>query len=138
MTASDSLVFVDTGAWYALQDADDRCHQAALYFFDTRPRLITSNYVIDETITLTLYRLGHQAALKVGEKLWSGVLARIVRVSESDERAAWDLFKRYSDKTFSFTDCTSFVLMERLRLQQAFTFDDHFVQTGQFIRMPRP
>jgi len=32
MTAADSLVFVDTGAWYALQDADDRCHQAALCF----------------------------------------------------------------------------------------------------------
>jgi predicted nucleic acid-binding protein len=62
----------------------------------------------------------------MGEKLWSGTLARIVRVSRADEQAAWDLFRRYDDKTFSFTDCTSFVVMERLGLRKAFTFDNHF------------
>jgi predicted nucleic acid-binding protein len=136
MTPANPPVFVDTGAWYALQDADDRCHTAALRFFENRPHMVTSNYVIDETITLTLSRLGHRSASNIGEKLWSGELARIVRVSEEDERAAWELFKRFTDKTFSFTDCTSFIVMERLGLQQAFTFDDHFVQTGQFSRIP--
>jgi predicted nucleic acid-binding protein len=136
MTPADLPVFVDTGAWYALQDADDRWHEAALRFFDVRPRLITTNFVIDETITLLLRHLGHKAALVVGERLWAGELARIVRVSSADEQVAWDLFKRYDDKTFSFTDCTSFVVMERLGLQRAFSFDDHFSQTGQFIRVP--
>ena len=136
MTSINPLVFVDTGAWYALQDADDRWHEAALRFFDAMPRLITTNFVIDETITLLSRNLGHGAALAVGEKLWTGALAQIVRVSRADEQAAWNLFKRYDDKTFSFTDCTSFAVMERLGLREAFTFDDHFAQTGQFIRVP--
>jgi hypothetical protein len=46
------LVFVDTSAWYALQDANDRWHKAALRFLSTKPRLITTNFFIDETITL--------------------------------------------------------------------------------------
>ncbi len=136
MTSVNSLVFVDTGEWYALQDADDRWHEAALRFFNTKPRLITTNFVIDEAITLLSRHLGHGTALVMGERLWNGALARIVRISKADEQAAWDIFKRYDDKTFSFTDCTSFAVMERLGLREAFTFDDHFAQTGQFIRVP--
>jgi len=34
------------------------------------------------------------------------------------------------DKDFSFTDCTSFVLMREMRLTQALTTDSHFRQMG--------
>jgi predicted nucleic acid-binding protein len=92
---------------------------------------------IDEIITLALDRLGYRQALVLGEKLWSGQLARLVYISKADQRAAWNLFKKYDDKEFSFTDCTSFVVMERLGLLHAFAFDEHFEQVGQFIRLPR-
>ena len=42
----------------------------------------------------------------------------------------WSLFKRFADKEFSFTDCTSFVLMRRLGLHEALAFDGHFTQAG--------
>jgi len=61
----------------------------------------------------------------------------IAHVSKADQRAAWKLFKKHDDKEFSFTDCTSFVVMERLGLLYAFAFDEHFEQTGQFTRVPR-
>ena len=136
MNVKTSFVFVDTGAWYALEDAGDRWHLAAVRFMQSRPRLITTNFVIDETITLVLSHLGYKAALSIGERLWSGRLAGVARVSQTDEREAWALFKQYDDKMFSFTDCTSFVVMKRLGLIRAFAFDDHFTQTGQFIRVP--
>jgi predicted nucleic acid-binding protein len=49
---------------------------------------------------------------------------------------AWKLFKDYSDHAFSFTDCTSFALMEHLRLKQAFSFDAHFREYGKFVIAP--
>ena len=48
---------------------------------------------------------------------------------------AWKVFEKYSDKDFLFTDCTNFIVMEMLRINEAFSFDKHFAQYG-FIRLP--
>lgn len=40
------------------------------------------------------------------------------------------LFFQYRDKDFSFTDCTSFVIMREVRLTHAITTDSHFRQMG--------
>jgi len=48
---------------------------------------------------------------------------------------AWQLFQRYRDKRYSFTDCVSFAVMKRLKLKTALTFDKHFTQAG-FERKP--
>lgn len=39
-------------------------------------------------------------------------------------------------KEFSFTDCTTFAVMERLKIPAAFTFDEHFRQYGRFKVYP--
>ena len=44
--------------------------------------------------------------------------------------AAWQLFQTYDDKEWPFTDCTSFILMQRRIIRQAFAFDRHFEQAG--------
>ena len=129
-------IFVDTSAWYAILDQGDANHRDAVDFLKTYPLLVTSNFVIDETITLVRMHLGHRIAVEIGDKLWKGVLAIVIHVTEEDERAAWEVFKRYSDKSFSFTDCTSFVLMKRLHIDRAFSFDRHFRQTGEFTLVP--
>ena len=36
-----------------------------------------------------------------------------------------DILRRYDDKSFSYVDATSFSLMERLGIRQAFSFDPH-------------
>jgi len=133
MIPDGAVVFVDSSAWYALANERDRNHEAACHFMQGRYRLVTTNFVIDETITLVLTRKDYRAALDIGNELWSEKQARIVWLSRQDQRAAWELFKRYSDKQFSFTDCTSFVVMERLGLACAFAFDEDFAQTGQFV-----
>ena len=136
MRPRSSYMFVDSSAWYALVNARDKNHLAAKRFLNVGHRLLTTNFVIGETITLVLVRKGYQAAVDLGEQLWSEEQARIVWLSRADQRAAWQLFKRYSDKDFNFTDCTSFVVMERLELTHAFAFDENFSQTGQFVCVP--
>jgi len=129
-------VFVDTSAWYALLNARDVRHERALQLLDETYRLVTTNYVIDETITLTLIRAGYRQAVSVGDMLWSGKASEIVRITEEDEQAAWRMFKQFDDKQFSFTDCTSFVVMQRMGITLAFTFDDDFARTGLFVCLP--
>ena len=124
-------VFVDTSAWYALLDRADADHQAVVPLFDRfRDRLITSNYILDEAITLVRFRLGTEAALKFGSLAWAGQLARIQRVSAKDEQAAWGIFARYKDHAFSFTDCTSFAIMERTGTTAALAVDSDFRAYG--------
>lgn len=129
-------VFADTSAWFAIQDVDDANHVLAMDFMQQRPLLITTNFVIDETITLVRAHLSHRDAVDIGERLWRGEMAIVVWITREDEQAAWELFKRYDDKKFSFTDCTSFVVMRRLGILHAFTFDEDFEQTGEFVRVP--
>jgi uncharacterized protein len=134
-----SEVFADTGAFVALVDADDRNHGAARRFVRAlakrRRSLLTSTYVLDETVTLVRLRVGHAAAVGFGERLFHTRWCRIVDVDEDLRRTAWDLFVRYDDQTFSFTDCTSFALMRSMGLTEAFAFDGDFEAAG-FARLP--
>ncbi len=54
----------------------------------------------------------------------------VVRVRAADEERAREIVFRYGDKDFSLADAISFVVMERLHIHQAFTFDQHFAQYG--------
>lgn len=120
-------VFVDTGAWYALADSDDADHMAAAAFLaaNTLP-LVTTNFVFSETVTLLRYRIGYSAARSFGQKLKESKLVRVVAVTPADEERAWEIFTKYRDQDFSFVDCTSFAVMERMKLATAFAFDRHF------------
>jgi len=130
--------FVDTSAWFAYanrQDPDHRRIRAALQTF--QGRLITSNFVFDETVTLCLYRLGRQVAATVGEVLRDPTVVALLRITPEDEQHAWVLWLARPDKTYSFTDCTSFVIMRRLGLQSAIAVDTDFQREG-FLLLPPP
>jgi len=124
-------VFVDTGAWYALVDAKDPDHPpVAACLAQYGGRLVTSNFVFDETVTLLRYRLSYRAARAFGDTLQAGGLALVLRLTPRDEAGAWGIFTRYRDKSFSFTDCTSFALMKRLGIGSAVAIDDDFRAFG--------
>ena len=53
-----------------------------------------------------------------------------------DERAALVYLGRHQDKAYSFVDCVSFVVMDRLGIQEAFTVDGDF--THRFVALPGP
>lgn len=124
-------VFVDIGAWYALVDADDPDHaRVAACFREYGGRLVTSNYVFDEVITLTRYRLGWEAASRLGDQLRTNRVAQIESITPQDEDAAWTIFSRYRDKSFSFTDCTSVALVKRVGIAVCLAIDGDFRAYG--------
>ena len=127
-------LFVDASAWLALNDKNDQYHGEAvsrsILIKQQKIQLVTSEYVFDETITIIRYRVSHRAAVMFGDALMSSTITSIEDITDEESLKAWVLFKKYGDKELSFTDCTSFALMMKLKLQKAFTFDDHFKQVG--------
>ena len=91
--------------------------------------MLTTNYIVAETHTLLLNRIGYTTALQVIEELYKSQ-TRIYRVREAEERKAFDIIRMYADKEFSLIDAISFATMERFHMTQAFTFDHHFAQYG--------
>lgn len=122
-------MFVDTGAWYAVADASDRHHDEAKRFYlehAAQGRLITSDLVVSETWTLVSAHLGRRAALRFWETM-RVTRTPIVTLEPVDLEAAWRIVHAFRDQDFSFTDCTSFAVMERLGIDEAFAFDAHFL-----------
>jgi hypothetical protein len=120
-------LFVDTGAWYAVVDKKDPDHnQAELFLRNNKTPLLTTNFIFDEAVTLIRSRLGWNAAKDFGTNLKGSSFAGIIKVRDEDEENAWRIFLKFKDQDYSFTDCTSFAVMERLKIDTAFSFDSHF------------
>ena len=131
------MTFVDSGGRFATFVPSDRRHGEATRRFgwNTSP-LITTDYVVDET--LTLLRAGGELAraIAVADAFFSGELAMIHYITPEEIRAAWGVFRTFGDKQWSFTDCTSKVVMETLGLSTAYAFDHHFRQFGSVLIVP--
>jgi hypothetical protein len=92
--------------------------------------LVTSDFVMDETLTLFRIRLGLDAAERWWELVSSSSRVTWEWIDPSRAEAARAWFFRWRDKEFSFTDCTSFVIMKERRLKSALTSDKHFAMAG--------
>jgi uncharacterized protein len=122
---------VDTSAWYALADRKDPDHGAVAQCLRERSgQLVTTNFIFDESVTLMRYRLGSSVARTFGEQLLHGGAARWLAITRRDEVRAWEIFVRYRDKAFSYTDCTSFAAMRRLGIDTAVAIDEDFRAFG--------
>ncbi len=121
---------MDTSALYALLDRSDanhrRAEEALLRLKEERAQVFLSNYIRAETHALLLSRLGPSLAREwLLSNRWP-----VERASERDEERAVEIIAKCGDKGFSYVDCISFAVMERLRVRRAFTFDAHFQQFG--------
>ncbi|MCP4680979.1 MAG: type II toxin-antitoxin system VapC family toxin [Desulfobacterales bacterium] len=127
-------IFIDTSAFIAFFDKSDNNHLEATLLMNkikkNRLRLLTSDYIFDETITMALSRGGHELAVKVGEYLLSSKVIELIWLDESHIKKSWKFFRKQFDKNYSFTDCTSFVLMKGKGVIPYFAFDEHFKQAG--------
>lgn len=127
-------VLVDTSGWVALFVENDKNHKKALAIFEeiknSKALIYTSDYCVDETITTILVRGNHKQSVLAGEALFTSKIIKIVYVCPDYLQAAWELYQKYKDKMFSFTDVTSFVIMQDLNIGKAFAFDREFVQAG--------
>jgi predicted nucleic acid-binding protein len=131
------MTFVDTGAWAALFVPADPLHVSAQgWLLENRDRLVTTDYIVDEVLTLIQTRFSVQVAIRAGQSLFDERLSSLVHVTPEDLDRAWKVFRTHADKRWSFTDCTSLATMERLKIGKAFAYDKHFTQMRGIRRVP--
>jgi uncharacterized protein len=131
------MIFVDTGAWFASIVPSDANHVAAIQWLNQNSELLlTTDYVVDETLTLLRSRGEMQRSIDLGTAFFSGALATLHYLTPDDVQQTWSVFRQYSDKNWSFTDCSSKVVTERLQISVAFAFDHHFRQFGSIRVVP--
>jgi predicted nucleic acid-binding protein len=132
-------IFVDTGAWFAVQARDDEWHGRAvgtLRALLAGPcALVTTNHVVGETYTLLRVVSGHGAAVRFLDYLEESRRLERIFVDQETEGRALRLLRQHADQDFSFVDATSFAVMRAEKVRHAFAFDRHFSTAG-FLRVP--
>lgn len=127
-------LFVDTSGLYALADHRDPLRVAARKHTSARiasgARLVITDYVLDEACTLAKARAGSYAALRLLELVEASAGFRMEWIGPDRFDAAKAHFRKHADHGYSFTDCTSFVVMRERRLRDALTSDHHFAEAG--------
>jgi len=118
------MIFVDTGAWYASLVPTDPDHTRAVQW-------LAANHS-----PFLRVRGERQRALLLGAKFFNQELAEIHKITSTDLTLAWEIFEQFDDKNWSFTDCTSKVVIEQLSIKVAFAFDHHFRQFGTIEVVP--
>jgi predicted nucleic acid-binding protein len=127
-------ILLDTGYIIALEAADDQNHEVASNYWRSLPKplppLITTSYIFDEIVTFFNSRNRHGKATEVGERLLSSPSIQLVHVDQALFFNAWKLFRQRKDKSYSLTDCISFLVMKKSGCEEALSFDKHFRQEG--------
>jgi predicted nucleic acid-binding protein len=101
-----------------------------------REPLVTTDYVLDETLTLLRARGQYARAIAWGGPILRGERCALHVLAPADLQGACDVFRRFADKDWSFTDCTSKVVMRRLDVRRAVSLDHHFRQFGDVEVLP--
>lgn len=131
------MIFVDTGAWFARFVPDDPDHSLLeTWFAGNDEPLVTSDYCVDETLTLLVARKRLRLSLEVGRGLFEQAVARLHFLTPDQIHRAWVLFQSQARVGWSFTDCTSKIVMDDLRIRTVAALDHHFRQLGNFSIVP--
>lgn len=131
------MIFVDTGAWFAVTvPSDPNYLNAKIWMQQNQELLLTTDYIIDETLTLLRARGEFRRAIALGEAFFTQELTQIHYLTQNEIRLTWQTFRQFADKQWSFTDCSSKVILEMFQCREAFAFDHHFKQFGSVNVVP--
>jgi hypothetical protein len=129
-------LFVDTGIFGAFANPRDSHHRHATAILEQGVRgrwgrLVTSDYVFDEAVTLTLARTRSlEACHRIGDLILGtgreGRFFDLVFVSPRVFLRSWSRFVRLAARGLSFTDCTTLELMQTLRIRELASLDSDF------------
>lgn len=132
------IIFVDTWGWLAIGHRKDPFHKEIKAYYQrlraSNCQIVTSDYVLDETITILFRREDCEEAIHFIEGIFQAAEAGYLTIDKiTAERfaSAWQLRKRFKDKPrISFTDITTMVIMQERVIKQLLTKDEHFIHVG--------
>jgi uncharacterized protein len=130
----DKEIFVDTSGFYALLVRADETHTTAAARMAEaarqRQRLITTDYVLDETATLLKARGLATLTQRLFTTVFASSACTVVWMDAQRFTVVTKYFEQHRDQPWSFTDCSSFCVMRERKITEALTKDRHFGQAG--------
>jgi len=124
-----ALVLLDTSALFAGIDADDPNYASAhRYFAKQSNTYLVADTIFSEAATLIRHRLGVGLAVGVGTAILAGDPFRLHRLTVEEAEESWRIFCRFTDKDWSYADCSLLALSQHLQIGEVFAFDRHFDQ----------
>jgi uncharacterized protein len=125
-------LFVDTSAILAILNAADQKHARAgstyRNLLETAEPLISTNYIILETVALLQSRLGISAVVTFQKDILPTL--DVEWLTKESHEAAMTALLTASRRKLSLVDCTSFLTMRKRGLSRVFAFDAHFAEHG--------
>lgn len=108
-----TVLFVNTSFGIALELADDQHHDLAGQYWQSlvtsKPNLVTTSYIFDEIVTFFNSRNRHDKAVEVGNRFLTSTAIQLIQVDEDLFLEGWNYFQKHGDKSYSLTDCISFL-----------------------------
>jgi predicted nucleic acid-binding protein len=129
-------LFLDSSFLVALHNSNDPNHAKANSSFRNlwrdHPNLrpIYTDYIFDEFATILMVRLNKTKAIQICEKVLADPTLTMYSIDEARFEKTWRTFKKFKDKEWSFTDCSSYTIMKEFKIKDAASFDHHFKQFG--------
>ena len=128
------MIFVDTSAWFArLVPTAPEHGEVRQWFVDAVEPQVTTDYIVDETLTLLVARGRHDVAKAAAHEFFDGSLAKLHYLTQSQIERAAILFRQKTAAGWSFTDCTCKIVIDDLQVSAALTLDRHFAEFGVSI-----
>ncbi len=126
------MIFVDTSFWVALRNRRDPHHDEARQLLQAKATipLVSTNRVRGETWTFLRRRAGHGSATNFLDFIEQATRLHVEHVNAAMEEEALGWLRRHDEREYSFVDATSFALMRRLGVADAFAFDGDFAAAG--------
>jgi predicted nucleic acid-binding protein len=125
---------LDTSYILALEIKNESDHQPVLqnwaFLAKSKHVLVTTTYIFDEIVTFFNSRNLHHKAVEVGNRLLLSPDIELVEIDRTLFNWGWQYFQTHQDKSYSLTDCLSFIVMEQREIVTALTLDRHFLQAG--------
>jgi uncharacterized protein len=137
---ASKAVFGDASFFFGLAAKRDIVHEDATRTFSgllrANRQIVTTDYVLDETLTLVKARTNPATALALLDRIESSRAIAVEFIHPERYESAKLFFRKHADHGYSFTDCTSFVVMRDLGITEALTTDRHFVEAGFKALLP--
>ena len=124
------------GSYGPFAEADPDHEAATKFIAENREPLTTSDYVVAELLNLFVFRRQKEKGIRWVDKVLSSGAIQVVTIDSQRFIEACRVYVAFADKAWSFTDCTSYVVLKHLSLTKAFSFDNHFRQFGIVYVVP--
>ncbi len=119
-------MIVDTSVFISFYHETDVNHKKAIEVLgNNQNRILISDYILNEVISVSLRKMGLERAKYILEIIIDQELVSVKHTSESEFYEILEIFKNQNDK-LSFVDC-SIILLAKIHGQNVVSFDKNLV-----------